>query len=85
MAEIFSTVGLVIDVIAVLTLIILSHAESGMPPTLGVKGILPGLKLRAKTMWLGRKNLLFLNALCVIGLFIGTTLMILGIWMRDCG
>ncbi len=80
MAEIFSTVGLVIDVTAVLILIILSNAESGMARIIGTtEGILQGLLLRLKCM---RKRLLMLNGVCVVGLIIGTTLMVIGIWMQ---
>ena len=79
MAEIFSTVGLVIDVTAVLALIILSHAESGMPRIVGTNGgILQGLVLRVKSM---SKRLLIPNGVCVVCLIVGTTLMVLGIWM----
>ena len=79
MAEIFSTVGLVIDVTAVLILIILSHAESGMARIIGTdEGVCQGLVLRVKTM---SKGLLVLNGVCVVCLIVGTTLMILGIWM----
>ncbi len=82
MAEIFSTVGLIIDVAAVLALIILSHAESGMARVLGTdKGIRDGLVLRVKVMMRDNKTLLVLNIVCVVGLFVGTTLMIIGIWM----
>ena len=81
MAEIFSTAGLVIDVTAVLTLIILSQAESGMARIIGTdEGVLRGLTLRVKTM-MRHKSLLVLNVVCVVGLFVGTSLMILGIWM----
>ena len=79
MAEMFSTVGLVIDVTAVLALIILSHAESGMPRIVGTNvGILQGLVLRVKSM---SKRLLIPNGVCVVCLIVGTTLMVLGIWM----
>ena len=79
MAEIFSTVGLVIDVTAVLALIILSHAESGMARIVGTdRGILQGLVLRVKSM---SKRLLILNGVCVVCLIGGTTLMVVGIWM----
>ena len=82
MPEIFSTVGLIIDVTAVLALIMLSHAESGMARMIGTtEGVFPGLALRFKTMARDNKTLLLLNVLCVVGLFVGTTLMILGIWM----
>ena len=81
-AELFSTVGLVIDVTAVLALIILSHAESGMARIIGTtEGICQGLVLRFKVMARRSKTLLVLNIICVAGLFVGTTLMILGIWM----
>ena len=81
MAEILSTVGLVIDVSAVLTLILLSHAESGMSRIVGTdEGILRGLVLRVKSMAKHNKTLLVLNAVCVVGLFVGTGLLILGIW-----
>lgn len=82
MAEVFSTVGLVIDVTAVLTLIILSHAESGMVRVVGTNsGILKGLILRVKSMMRHSKTLLVLNGACIVALFVGTGLMILGIWM----
>ncbi len=82
MAEVFSTVGLVIDVTAVLTLIILSHAESGMASIVGTdEGVLRGLVLRVKSMMRDDKTLLVLNVVCVVSLFVGTSLMILGIWM----
>lgn len=78
-AKWFSTVGLVIDVSAVLALIILSHAESGMARIVGTsEGHRQGLILRVRTM---RKSALILNGICIICLFIGTSLMILGIWM----
>ena len=81
MAEIFSTAGLVIDVTAVLILIILSHAESGMARIVGTdEGVLRGLMLRVKTM-MRHKPLVVLNVVCVVALFVGTSLMILGIWM----
>ena len=75
MAEIFSTVGLVFDVTAVLTLtlIILSHAESGMARIVGTnEGILRGLMLRVKSMMKHNKTLLVLNFVCVVGLFVDT-------------
>ncbi len=82
MAEIFSTVGLVIDVTAVLTLIILSHAELGMGSIAGTdEGILRGLVLRVKSMMGHDRILLVLNVVCVVGLFVGTSLMIVGIWI----
>ena len=82
MAEILSTVGLVVDVTAVLFLIFLSHAESGMVRIVGTDtGILQGLILRVKSMWRHSKTLLVLNCVCVIAIFVGTGLMILGIWM----
>ena len=63
MAEIFSTVGLVIDVAAVLALIVLSHAESGMARIIGTnEGVLQGLVLRVKVMMRHSKTLLVLNA-----------------------
>ena len=81
MAEIFHTVGLVIDVTSVLTLIVLSHAESGMARIVGTdEGVLQGLVLRVKSM-MRHNSLLVLNVVCVVGLFVGTSLMILGIWM----
>ena len=81
MAETFSTVGLIIDVTAVLTLIVLSHAEAGMARVLGTtEGVFQGLVLRVKTM---SKSLLVLNGVCIVSLFIGTSLMILGIWCQQ--
>ena len=81
MAEMFSTVGLVIDVTAVLTLILLSHAESGMARIVGTdEGIFRGLVLRVKSMMKHNKTLLVVNVVCVVGLFVGTGLLILGIW-----
>ena len=47
------------------------------------EGICKGLMLRIKMMASRNKILLGLNAVCVIGLFVGTTLMILGIWMSS--
>ena len=80
--EIFSTVGLIIDVTAVLVLIILSHAEAGMARVVGTtEGVWPGLVLRFKTMAKRHKGLFALNLVCVLGLFLGTTLMVLGIWL----
>ena len=77
MAEILSTVGLLIDVTAVFTLIVLSHAESGMARIVGTdEGVLRGLMLRVKSMK-RHKTLLVSNVVCVIGLFVGTSLMIL--------
>ena len=82
MAEIFSTAGLIIDVTAVLFLILLSHAESGMVRIVGTdEGILAGLILRIKSMWRHSKMLLALNSACVIALFVGTGMMVVGIWM----
>ena len=81
MAEIFSTIGLIIDVTAVLTLILLSHAESGMARIVGTdEGILRGLALRFQSMMKCNKRLFALNVVCVVGLFAGTGLLILGIW-----
>ena len=79
--RVMSTVGLVIDVTAVLTLILLSHAESGMARIVGTdEGIFRGLVLRVKSMMKHNKTLLVLNVVCVVGLFVGTGLLILGIW-----
>ena len=81
MAQVLSTVGLLIDVSAVLTLILLSHAESGMARIVGTdEGILRGLMLRVKSMAKHNKTLLVLNVVCVAGLFVGTGLLIIGIW-----
>ena len=83
MAEILQTVGLVIDVAAVLMLVFLSYAEGGMPVTVKepTKGILIPLVGWFKDMARRNRKLLVLNVLCVVGLFIGTGLMIAGIWM----
>ena len=68
MAEIFSTLGLIIDVTAVLTLILLSHAESGMARIVGTdEGILRGLALRFQSMMKCNKRLFALNVVCVVG------------------
>ena len=84
MSEMFSTVGLVMDVTAVLTLILLSHAESGMARIVGTdKGILQGLVLRVQSMIKHNKMLLVWNVVCVVGLFVGTGLLILGIWCKS--
>ena len=84
MSEIFSTVGLVMDVAAVLTLILLSHAESGMARIVGTdKGILQGLALRVRSMRAHNKMLLVLNIACIVALFVGTGLLILGIWCKS--
>ena len=81
-AELLSTIGLVIDVIAVLALIVLSHAEAGMARIVGTTdGVFQGLVLRFKTMAKRSQTLLVFNVVCVVGLFVGTALMIVGIWL----
>ena len=80
--EIFSTVGLVTDVTCVLVLILLSHAEAGMAGIVGTpEGVWAGLVLRFKTMAKRHKGLFALNLVCLLGLVVGTTLMVIGIWM----
>ena len=60
MAEVFSTVGLVTDVVAVLFLIWLAHAETGtgvfLPPKR--QGLLGGFMARVSYMWKSRREVL---------------------------
>ena len=81
MSEVLSTAGLLIDVGAVLGLIVLAHAESGGPATMGPKKDLPkALRLKWDTMWC-HKALLYWSAARLVGLVVGTGLMVAGIWL----
>ena len=85
MAEIFSTVGLVTDVTAVLILIMLSHIEAGMPfRWLNPQGPWGSFKTRVLLLWRNHRRMVWANGGCVLALFVGTGLMVAGIWMGQC-
>lgn len=81
MAEIFSTVGLVTDVLAVLILILLAHIEAAMPAYLGDRQSPLGyFKTRMGHLRRNYPCLFWVNCGCVLALFVGTGSMIVGIW-----
>ena len=81
MAEVLSTVGLLIDVAAVAGLIVLGLAESGGPASLGPKNDLLGaLRIKAKRLRC-HKAMLWGYCGCALGLFVGTGLLVASIWV----
>ena len=85
MPEVFSTVGLVADVTAVLILITLSHVEGGMPIRL-LNHQTPWGSFKTRVQLLRRDYpwMFWANSACVLALFVGTGLMVAGIWMGQC-
>ena len=85
MPEVFSTVGLVADVTAVLILITLSHVEAGMPfRFLDRQNPWESFKSRVRFMRRDYPWMFWVNSACVLALFVGTGLMVAGIWMGQC-
>ena len=86
MPEVFSTVGLVTDVTEVLILITLSHVEAGMPiPLVNRQSPWGSFKTRVGRLWTDYPWICSrVNSTCVLALFVGTGLMVAGIWMGQC-
>ena len=85
MPAILSTVGLVTDVTAVLILITLSHVEAGMPIRLvNRQSPWESFKTRVRFLWRDHPWMFWVNTACVLALFVGTGLMVTGIWMAQC-
>ena len=85
MPALLSTIGLVTDVAAVLILITLSHIEAGMPfRVVGFESPWGSFKTRMRLMWKDHPWMFWINIACVLALFVGTGLMVSGIWMAQC-